>query len=208
MKIDIRKSRSMRTNGCSLLGLLAALATLPALAAPGDHSVAARLPPTAEADQPAGVAFSYLHIAGSTFHPLDNTTTYDYPGNGCIAKTGGTSPLFAHKVVLPEGAFVYFLRLYFYDDSASLVTAFFTSYDGAGNFVEWTSVGSTTTNNYGSTLSPEYNYTVNQATGAINVVANLGSQNDSTLRFCGVRIAYVAPITDRIFTNGFDPNPL
>jgi len=40
------------------------------------------------------------------------------------------------------------------------------------------------------------------------VTANLGAQNDNTLRFCGVRIAYEPPIIDLIFKDGFDPQPL
>ena len=42
----------------------------------------------------------------------------------------------------------------------------------------------------------------------VNIVANLGDQNDSSLRFCGVRIAYIPTVTDRIFANEFDPVPI
>jgi hypothetical protein len=191
------------------LGWLLASTALPAVAAPGDHPVAPQSGQLALADQPAGALFGYLWIAGSTFHPLDITTTYSYPGNGCISKTGGTDNRFAHKVVLPEGTLVRYLRLYYYDDSTSTVNAYFTSYDGAGNFVEHASVGSTNgAGGYGTTLSPLFSYEVNASGAAINVVANLGNQNTSTLRFCGVRIAYDAPITDRIFADDFDPIPL
>ncbi|MEZ5463218.1 hypothetical protein [Dokdonella sp.] len=191
------------------LGLLIASFALPAVAAPGDHPVDPHSAQSAQADQPAGTLFGYLWIAGSTFHPLDNATTYSYPGNGCISKTGGTDNRFAHKVVLPEGTLVRYLRLYYFDDSTGTVTAYFTSYDGAGNFVEHASVGSSNgAGGYGTSLSPLFSYEVDPFGAAINVVANLGDQNTSTLRFCGVRIAYDAPITDRIFADDFDPIPL
>lgn len=208
MTNDIRTPGTIRTNAL-ICAILAALVAPAAGAAPGDHQVEALMPQSAQADQPAGALFGYLWIAGSTFHPLDNSTTYSYPGNGCISKTGGSDARFAHKVVLPEDSVVRYLRLYYYDDSTSTVTAFFTTYDGAGNVVDRTSVGSTNiAGGYGTTLSPLFSYEVNQNSEAINVVAILGAQNNSTLRFCGVRIAYDAPITDRIFANGFDPIPL
>ncbi len=210
MIIDIRKSgaTSAKALSCMMLGLFAASAAIPVVAAPGDHPVEPYAPVSAQADQPAGT-FGYLWIAGSTFHPLDSTTTYSYPGNGCISKTGGSNPVFAHKVVLPQGAVARFVRLYFYDDSTSSVVAYFTTYDGAGNFVERTSIGSTdAVGGYGTTLSPLFSYEVNQGSAPINIAVNMGVQNDSTLRFCGVRIAYDAPIIDRIFTNGFESTPL
>ncbi len=192
-----------------MVGLLTLSAALPIAAAPGDQPAPPRAPALSQPDQPAGTAFSYLFIAGSTFHPLESTTTYSYPGSGCISKTGGSNPVFAHKVVLPEGAVARYLRLYFYDDSTSSVVAFFTTYDGAGNFVESTNVGSTNTaGGYGSTLSALFSHQVDPFASSINIAVNMGVQNDSTLRFCGARIAYNAPITDRIFANGFDLTPL
>ncbi len=192
-----------------MIGLLTLSATMPIAAAPGDQAVPPRSPASPQPDQPAASALEYLWIAGSSFHPLDSSTTYSYPGSGCIAKTGGSNSAFAHRVVLPQGAVVNYLRLYYYDTSTSTVTAFFTTYDGAGNFNERSNVASVNqAAGYGSALSPLMNFTVDQFSSAINVAVNLGAQNDSTLRFCGVRIAYEPPITDRIFANGFELTPL
>lgn len=192
-----------------LVCLVTACATTLAFAAPGDNLAPPHAHESNLVDQPAGTAFSYLFIAGSAFHPLESATPYSYPGSGCIAKTGGTSNLFAHKVILPQGAVVRYLRLYYYDISSDSVTAFFTTYDGAGNYNQHTSVASADAGGgYGTNLSASLNHEVNRYTAAINVVANLGGQNDSTLRFCGVRIAYDAPVTDRIFANGFELTPL
>lgn len=203
MNNDIRKPGAIRGKVLArvILGLLATFAAIPAWSAPST-------PQPAEADQVAGGLYSYLWIVGAAFHPLDNTTGYIYPGAGCISKTAGSNPVVAHRVVLPQGSVVRFLRLYFYSASASTVSAYFTTYDGVGNFVERTSVASTNIGGFGSTLSPSFNYEVDRYTAAINVAVNLGIQNDSTLRFCGVRIAYDAPITDRIFADGFDFLPL
>lgn len=191
-----------------LICILSACA-LPAIAAPGDTLLAPGPPETGAVDQPAGSTVEYLRIAGSTFHPLDNTTTYTYPGGGCITRTGGPSSLFAHRVILPEGAVARVLRLYYYDTSSQDVLSFFTTYDGAGNFDQRVSVSSAGgASGYGSAPSTDMNFTVDRYISAINITVNLGTQNDDTLQFCGVRISYTPPITDRIFANGFDFTPL
>lgn len=211
MKFLIRNTANPRRKPLApvLTCLVCACVSLPALAAPGDQLMPPRASEANTIDRPAGTLFEYLRIAGSTFHPLDNATTYDYPGAGCIAKTGGVDARFAHKVILPEGAGVRYLRLYYYDTSSSDVVAFFTTYDGAGNFSERGSVSSIGgLSGYNSVVSSDINYTVDPFSSAINVVANLGTQDNSTLRFCGVRIAYDRPISDRIFANGFELTPL
>jgi len=203
MTTSIRSPMPMIAAGALLLA-----AALPMAATAGDQPVHPRAPDTARADQPSGLVFDYLFITGAAFHPLESTTAYAYAGGGCIYTTGGTG-LFAHKVVLPQGAIVRYLRLYYYDTSTASVTAFFTTYDGAGGFNELTNVSSTNiAGGFGTTLSPEISHTVDHLSAPINVTANLGAQNDNTLRFCGVRIAYEPPIIDLIFKDGFDPAPL
>lgn len=201
--------RKQALAGC-LIALISVCACVPAIAAPGDTLAFPGSPETTSSpDQPAGTAFEYLRIAGSTFHPLANTTTYSYPGNGCIAKTGGAENRFVHKVILPDGVVVHYLRLYYFNASANNILGFFTTYDAAGNFNERATVSSAEgASGYSSVLSTDMDYTVDHYTGAINIVVNLGSQNDDTLRFCGVRIAYGPPVVDRIFANGFDPGLL
>lgn len=211
MKFSI-KSQAAPCRKSALSAILCALfacIAVPAIAAPGDEPHPSRAIEPNLIDQPAGGQLDYLNIAGSTFHPLDSTTTYSYPGGGCIAKTGGTQPLFVHRAILPQGATVRYVRLNYYDTSTSNVAAFFTTYDGAGNYNQLSLVSSPAgSSGYGSVLSSEFAFSVDQYTSAINVAVNLGTQNDSTLRLCGVRIAYNPPITDRIFANGFDPTPL
>ncbi|MGB4857868.1 MAG: hypothetical protein WBP11_00925 [Dokdonella sp.] len=214
MKISIRNHALLRKK--VLLGAIAFMASAcmvsPALATPRGSVASLPARESNAVDQPAGTTFAYLSIAGSTFHPRDSntTTTYSYPGGGCIAKTGGSDSLFVHhKAILPGGAVVRYVRLYYYNTSTSNVEAFFATYDGAGNYSHRTSVSSAGgASSYDSSLSPDMNYSVDPFTSAINVVVNLGDQNDETLQFCGVRIAYEAPILDRIFVSGFETLPL
>jgi len=196
----IRASITAMMSGL-LLGLAAAM---PAAAAPGDPVVPSRAPEPPEADQPAGAPFDYLFIAGSTFHPVDSTTAYTYTGGGCIAKTGGFSMIFAHKAVLPQGAVVRFLRIYYRDTSESHISAYFTSYNALGTGADHANVSST--NASGTALSPEFNYEVNQAAAPINVIAHLREPGTGALEFCGARIAYEPPpLPDLIFRDGFEP---
>ena len=210
MTINIKRHGAIRGNMllCVMFGMFAVSTTLPANGASGEHLVEPMTRVPAQPDETAG-SFSYLSIAGATFHPLDSSTTYSYPGSGCISKTAGADPRFTHRVVLPDGVVVRYLRLYYYDDATSTVTAFFTTYDAAGNYVEHTNVDSTNAaGGYSTELSPLFSYEVDRPASAINVVANLGSENSSTLQFCGVRIAYEPPIIDLIFANGFENIPL
>lgn len=133
---------------------------------------------------------------------VGDVAEFAYSGNGCINATGGTEKRLQHKVLLPQGATVVYLRLYAYDDSSSDVTAFFTSYDAAGNFTEHTYVSSTDAGGYVTVLSPSISYVVDPLVSPINVTVHLGDESSadtifkngfgdsSTLRFCGVRIAY------------------
>ena len=203
MTTRFRKTVSKMTTGVLMLA-----AAMPMAATAGDQPLPPRSPDLDQANQPAGFVFNHLFIPGAAFHPLEITTTYAYSGGGCIHKTGGSDNLFTHKAVLPQGAIVRYLRLYYYDTSTESVTAFFTTYNTTGGFNELTSVSSAAGGGFGSALSPEINYTVDHFAAPINVVANLGAQNDNTLRFCGVRIAYEPPIIDLIFKDGFDPQPL
>lgn len=201
---EIAKFTALRRSLLAAIGLVALLGLAEASAAPGDQDNGVSMPGLADPEQINGAVLQYQRIAGSAFIPFATSAAFAYPGNGCINKTGGTETRFAHKVMLPAGSIVKYVRLYYFDNSASSVTAFFTTYDAAGNFNEIASVGSTDTGGYGSSLTPEMTYEVDPFVGAVNIVANLGAQDDSTLRFCGVRIAYIPAITDRIFADGFD----
>ena len=186
------------------LGLVALLGMAHANAAPGDPPGSPSMPAPKDTEVVNGGAFDYLRIAGAAFVPFADSAAFAYSGGGCIHRTGGSENRFAHKLVLPAGSIVKYVRMYYFDNSASAVTTYFTTYDAAGNFTEVVNVASTDTGGYGSSLTAEMNYEVDTFAAPINIVANLGTQNDSSLQFCGIRVAYIPAITDRIFADGFD----
>jgi hypothetical protein len=184
-------------------GLVALAISCQLQAAPGDSATGTEQSPMQTPEEVLG-GYDYLQIAGSAFVPFASNAQFAYSGNGCINSSGSGENRFAHKLVLPAGSLIKYLRLYYYDDSTSSITAFFTTYDAAGNFSQLTSVGSLDSGTYGSNLSSELSYEINPASSPVNVVVNLGSDTTSALRFCGVRIAYLRPFFDRIFADGFD----
>lgn len=186
------------------LGLVALLGMAHVNAAPGDPPGSSSMPAPQDSEVVNGVTFDYVRIAGAAFVPFADSAAFAYSGSGCIHSTGGSESRFAHKLELPAGSIVKYVRMYYFDNSASAVTTYFTTYDAAGNFTEVATVASTDTGGYGSALTAEMNYEVDTISAPVNIVANLGTQNDSSLQFCGVRIAYVPVITDRIFADGFD----
>ena len=183
-----------------LLGASCALA-LPAAGAfaANDEPGQADAGPTS-APAPTASPYSYLMLPGTTFHPFGNGAAYSYSSAGCIYRTGGTESRFQHKLVLPQGAIVDYVRFFYYDSSASgSVSGFFTSYDGAGTFNQ-TLVGvSTDDGGYGSFVGL-VNREVDHQTAPINVTVQLSATGSDTA-FCGVRVHYT---TDLIFANGFD----
>lgn len=205
MKLETKRRKLMRQHRSftALAGLLAVLlGGSVAHAAPGDTPGKAMPPVTNAPDQPAGT-FEYLWLAGSTFHPFGDGAEFAYAGSGCINATGGTEKRLLHKVILPAGATVNYVRLYAYDDSIGSITAFFTTYDAAGNYTQLSTVTSSDAGGFVSDLSSPINYVVDQFTAPINIVVNLGSDQSAdtifkngfdsgaaSLRFCAARIAY------------------
>lgn len=205
MKTSIMNFKRLdRTAFASLALCLLSAGVATTVAAASNEQAEPSVATAISADEPTGGGFNYLNIAGSAFHPRDSSSTYIYPGAGCVSKTGGGG-VFDHRIILPQGARVRYLRIYAYDTSTSSVQVELYNYDAAGDFNLLTSISSVNAaGGYGTELSPLLNYEVDHFTAPINVAVLMGSQNDNTLRFCGVRIAYRDPITDRIFASGFD----
>ncbi len=149
--------------------------------------------------------FSHLWLAGSTFHPVSTPGSFAYSGAGCIHPTAASGPLFHHKLLLPEGSLVKYVRMYFYNTStAGAPIAFFTTYNMNGGFTQVPSVSGSNTGGYSFIVSDEMNYTVDYSAEPINIAVNLGSVTDGSVRFCGVRVAYYAPLPPEIFADGFE----
>lgn len=132
--------------------------------------------------------FSYYYVAGSTLTTRDSTSGWGYSGVGCVSLANGDE-LFTVSLELPEGARIDYLRLFYRDTSASNGMAWLTTYDGAGNFTDLTSVSSAGNGGYGTTLSPYLGHVVNNASRAyvLNWAAN---QTGNTMQLCGLRVAY------------------
>ncbi len=135
--------------------------------------------------------FRYVRVAGATLVPRDSTTSWDYSGAGCISASSGNDNFTIH-LPIPNGSRIDYLRLYYYDTSANNSTAWVTTYDGAGGINDLTSVSSTGSSGYGTTLSPYVGHVVDSMSNSyvLNWRAN---QTGSTMRLCGLRVAYRDP---------------
>ena len=147
----------------------------------------------------AGIAWSgfhYKYIAGSAFRPRASTTTWaSSGGGGCVYAVAGAFEVFNVPLSLPQGSRIDYLRLYFYDTSASNSTAWVSYYDGAGGLVDLPDnlgVASSGNTGYGQTLSALMEHVVNDANNAyvLNWRPNVAG---GTMMLCGMRVAYRLP---------------
>ncbi|HQZ39120.1 MAG TPA: fibronectin type III domain-containing protein [Vicinamibacterales bacterium] len=140
------------------------------------------------------LAFSYYHVAGATMRPRASSSTYSYPGLGCTYLATG-SDLFNTELLLPDGAVIKYLRVYYRDtNAAGSVTAWVTRYDHQPDlgFADIISAASPIAfaGGYGFVDSPEVTETVNNETRGYALVSRAA---DVTTQICGLRVAYYAP---------------
>ncbi|MFZ2096640.1 MAG: hypothetical protein WAV05_08390 [Anaerolineales bacterium] len=137
--------------------------------------------------------FSYYRLVGTAFNIRTSTTTFAYNFNGCVYETGGTDNRFMAPLLLPENAVIKYLRIY-YDDTnpTSDITAWITRYQPGITSEDLTSVTSTGSSGFGTTLSEEITHTVDLTNWAYTVIF-APNANSSQNNFCGVRVAYYAP---------------
>jgi hypothetical protein len=192
----------LATAGAALAGPISSAGPgpLPAMPLRATPVVAAQAPDNVVT---TGVPFSYLNIVGAVFQGRNDGVGFNTGKPGCVYTTAGNARL-TFKAVLPDGALVKYVRIFYYDTSGSDMTVWLTDYDGAGNNNDLAMVSSSGNGGFGTALSAELNYTVNHAANALALVAT-PSVLDSTQQLCGVRIAYYDPLDiDTIFKNGFD----
>jgi hypothetical protein len=136
-------------------------------------------------------AFRYIYVAGATLVPRASSTDWTYPGNGCIS-AAAANDIFNIHLPIPNGSRIDYLRIYYYDTSSSNSQAWVTTYNGAGGFSDLTTVSSAGNTGYGTMLSPFVNHIVDTANNSyvLNWRAN---QIGSTMRLCGMRVAYRDP---------------
>jgi hypothetical protein len=153
-------------------------------------------------------AVFFKRYAGSSFHPRDSTTTFNYGGFGCLYRTGG-STWFTIDVQVPDGAEIDFFRIYFYDNDAdNNVIAYLYSFDGAGSADELDVAASSDTPGFSSAGSGFLSHIVDTTSESISLVVGFDEGNNSNLAFCGVRIRYqyaVASVTLPAVMNLMEP---
>lgn len=200
-------SRTLRYLPGLCLASLLLLAASGALAQP---DAATSVPAVDAPDAPSGTegtpTFSYRWLTGSTFHPVSTPGPFAYSTAGCIQPSGTGTRTFHHKLLLPQGSLVKYVRLYYRNTStANTPTAYFTTYNMVGGITDHSFVAGSNIGGYGSALSGEMNYTVDHTAEPINIDVSLGSVTDGSVQFCGVRVAYYAPELEiDIFKDGFE----
>jgi hypothetical protein len=148
---------------------------------------------SAAADVNAGFfpTFSYVFVAGTTLRPRDSDTAWDYAGFGCVSASAGNKEFNVH-LDIPEGSRIDYLRIFYYDTSASDSYAWITSYDGAGGIGEIAFVSSSGNSGYGSALSSFVGGVVDYHDNSY-VLNWRPNQTGGSMRLCGLRVAYRLP---------------
>ncbi len=138
--------------------------------------------------------FLNVRVAGSTLKPRANDVTYQASGGGgCVYVTGGDQyEVWNIPVILPQGAVVGTLRMYYNDTSGSDSTAWFTIYDLNGSVTEEFSVSTSGSSGNGYRDSSPINHQIDYS--VFSYVLNWRpSVIGSTMQLCGFRIFYETP---------------
>lgn len=191
----------MKTNIKWIFGLLFLLLVIPGTESKAD-------PLIIQADRAiltdAGInvvysPFHYLHVAGSTLRPRNSISTWASSGDGgCIYATANPGIVYNLDLQLPMGARIDYLRIYYYDTSASDSNAWVTIYNDSGGLTDITSVSSSGTSGYGTNLSAYIGHVVNNSD--YSYVLNWRPNVDgNTNRLCGLRVAYRIALDKTVF---------
>jgi hypothetical protein len=145
-------------------------------------------------------ALRFMFITGSNFQPRGGGS-YAYGGVGCVHLASGGTDFFTIDLQLPDGVVIDFLRLYYYDASASAnLRAYLTEYDGQGGYSDIFSTDSAGSGGYGS-AGDYFSYTVDNTTHSLSVLVRPNGAS-SDLALCGVRLRYQDLTV--IFADGFE----
>jgi len=135
--------------------------------------------------------FYYFFAAGSVFRPRDSSTGWDYQSVGCISARGGTDPFTLH-LEIPNGSRIDYLRILYYDTSASNTSGYITTYNAQGSITDLIGATSTGNTGYGYIVSNYLGHVVNTESNAY-VLNWIPGTAGSTMRLCGLRVAYRLP---------------
>lgn len=162
-----------------------------------DDNVQAGAEHAANAPQSPQQTFSYYQVSGTTLRGRNSSTTYAYDGVGCTHVTAGTGTgrILNTELILPDGAVIKYLRVYYSDASAvNGVEGYLTRYQPGVATTDLVHTGSTDAfaGGYGFVVSSEITETVNNTSYAYTLI---GWPDDASAnnQICGLRIAYYSP---------------
>jgi len=138
--------------------------------------------------------FYYYHVTGSALHPRDSSVEWNAGGSGgCLYQVSG-DPYVIYNLhqEIPDGARIDYLRIFYYDTSASTSYAWVTRYDDTGGYQDITSIGSVGAAGYGTALSPLVEHVIDNVNYSyiLNWRPNV---NGTSMYICGLRVAYRLP---------------
>lgn len=138
--------------------------------------------------------FYYYHVTGSALHPRDSSVEWNTGGSGgCLYQvSGSTGIVYNLHQEIPEGARIDYLRIFYYDTSASNSQSWVTRYDDEGGLEDVAYVTSDGTAGYGTNLSAYIGHIVDN-TNYSYILNWRPIVNGTTMFLCGLRVAYRLP---------------
>lgn len=137
------------------------------------------------------VTWKYYFVPAVAMVRRSSSDVSNYVSGGCIR---ATSDMVVSDIQIEDGASIAVVRLYYKDtDASNSVTAWLTSYDAEGGYIDHGSVSSDAATGYGNkavTLSPP----VVVSNSGRSYVLNLRQLGTSTsMQMCGARVFYSIP---------------
>ena len=143
-------------------------------------------------DPAAPDATSYfVFLSANTFVPWDDDKDYEYSGGGCVYRISGSSYM-EHSLVLPQGAEISQVTLYFTDNNSiynTEVQLWAFPGDGTGEkIVDLETAG--TPGSKKSLDSAPFSHRVDNSAEALSLRLDFQFGTSDSLEICGVRIRY------------------
>lgn len=134
----------------------------------------------------------YLFIVGSTLVNTNSSTEHGYAGAGCtFVKINGRT--LNADVDLPQGSQLTAVRSYFRDINSADLTVKLIASNGQGVTNTLATLTSPVSNTAVVNADQSLNYTVNESSESLSVLADFGGVLSNQIRLCGVRFQYTNP---------------
>ena len=160
------------------------------------------------------VDYTMFFLPAAAFNPRMSTTTYAAnPNTGYIYRTAGTDNMFWAPLLLPPGALLHGIRIFYYDNSAQDMQVYVTKYMDAttptlDDIANWSSSGTPGYDNIymtvGETIRYEDPSTGKEQGYVVNVRMNDATSN---MAFKGVRVLYYLQLSPAPATASFSDVP-